>query len=118
MGMDRTRVMTGLAGAVVVAALGVGIGAGQSGTTASVRPLDLDPTCVLGITAADAPRASAPWLPGLLARSDALDREHGLGRHAPRGACADVPDWFRALVLRGDAVNRAHGLGPYADEPR
>jgi len=114
MGISTTRAMTGLAGVVVAAALGVGIAAGQSGTAAATQPLALDPTCVLGYTAADLPSDAEPWALGLLARSDAMNREHGLGRHAPGGACADIPDWFRALVLRSDEMNRLNGLGPYA----
>ena len=50
---------------------------------------------------------------GLMARSEALNRQYHLGRYAEGGACADIPDWFRALVLRGDAMNRAGGLGDY-----
>jgi hypothetical protein len=114
MGIDGTRVMMGLAGAVVAAALGVGIAAGQSGTTAATQPMDLDPSCVLGITSVDIPPGAEPWQLGLTARSDALNRRYGLGRYAPGGECADIPDWFRALVLRGDAMNRLHRLGPYA----
>ena len=78
------------------------------------KPMDLDPSCVLGITSVDIPPGGEPWELGLIARSDGLDRLHGLGRYAPGGECADVPDWFRALVLRSDAMNRAGGLGPYA----
>ena len=114
MNMNGTRVMTGLAGVVVAAALGVGIAAGQSGTTAATQPLDLDPSCVLGITSVDMPPDAAPWELGLIARSDGLDRQYGLGRYAPGGECADIPDWFRALILRSDEMNRAGGLGPYA----
>lgn len=114
MNMNGTRVMTGLAGVVVAAALGVGIAAGQSGTTAATQPIDLDPSCVLGITSVDVPPGAEPWALGLLARSDGLDRQYGLGRYAPGGECADIPDWFRALILRSDAMNRAGRLGPYA----
>ena len=114
MNMNGTRVMTGLAGVVVAAALGVGIAAGQSGTTAATQPLDLDPSCVLGITSVDIPPGAEPWELGLIARSDALNRQYGLGRYAPGGECADIPDWFRALILRSDAMNRAGRLGPYA----
>ena len=114
MGITGTRLMTGLAGVVVTAALGVGIAAGQSGTTAGAQPLDLDPTCVLGYTAQDLPAGAEAWELELLARSDALNRRYGLGRYAPGGECADVPDWFRALVLRSDEMNRLNGLGPYA----
>ena len=49
-----------------------------------------------------------------MARSDALNRQYGLGRYAPGGDCRDTPDWFRALVLRSDALNRAGNLGRYA----
>jgi hypothetical protein len=114
MAIDRTRMMTGLAGVAVAAALGVGIAAGQSGATAATRPLDLDPSCVLGITSVDVPPGAEPWALGLLARSDGLDRRYSLGRYAPSGVCADVPDWFRALVIRGDEMNRLNRLGPSA----
>jgi hypothetical protein len=113
MGINGTRVMTGLASVVVAAALGVGIAAGQSGTTAAPQPIDLDPSCVLGITSVDIPPGAEPWELGLMARSDALNRQYGLGRYAPGGECSGIPDWFRALVIRGDAMNRAGGLGPY-----
>ena len=118
MGINTTRAMTGLAGVVVAAALGVGIAAGQSGTTAATQPLDLDPSCVLGITSVDVPAGAEPWALGLLARSDGLNRQYGLGRYAPGGECADIPDWFRALVLRSDGMNRENGLGPYAPDAR
>ncbi len=118
MGINTTRAMTGLAGVVVAAALGVGIAAGQSGPAAAPPQVDLDPTCVLGDTSVDVPAAAEPWALGLLARSDAMNRDNRLGRYAPGGECADIPDWFRALVLRGDAMNRQQGLGPYAREAR
>ncbi len=114
MTMNGTRLMTGLAGVVVTAALGVGIGMGQSGPAAGPGPIDIDPSCVLGITAADMPPGAEPWELGLAARSDALNREHGLGRYAPGGECADVPSWYRALVLRSDDLNRQNRLGAYA----
>ena len=114
MGINATRMMTGLAGVVVAAALGVGIAAGQSGTTAATQPLDLDPSCVLGITSVDMPPGAEPWELGLMARSDALNRQYGLGRYAPGGECADVPDWYRALILRSDELNRLNHLGAYA----
>ncbi len=118
MSINGTRVMTSLAGVVVAAALGVGIAAGQSGTTAATQPMDLDPSCVLGITSVDIPPGAEPWELGLIARSDALNKQYGLGRYAPGGECADIPDWFRALVLRGDGMNRELGLGPYARDVR
>ena len=114
MGINGTRVMTGLAGVVVAAALGVGIAAGQSGTTAAPQPIDLDPSCVLGITSADMPLDVEPGALGTKARGDALDQHYGLGRYGPGGECAEVPDWSRALILRSDELNRQNGLGPYA----
>jgi hypothetical protein len=115
MDITGTRAMIGLAGVVVAAALGVGIAAGQSGTTSATPPrLDIDPTCILGYTARDLPPDAEPWALGLLARGDAMNRALGLGRYAPGGECADIPDWFRALALRSDEMNRLNGLGPYA----
>jgi hypothetical protein len=118
MGTKGTRVMTALAGVVVAAALGVGVAAGQSDTTSGPKPLDIDPSCVLGITSVDMPPGAEPWALGLAARSDALDRKYGLGRYAPGGDCADIPDWIRALILRSDAMNRRGGLGAYAADAR
>jgi hypothetical protein len=118
MGINGTRVMTGLAGVVVTAALGVGIAVGQSGTTSAPQPIDIDPSCVLGITSVDMPPGAEPWALGLLARSDALNKQYGLGRYAPGGECADIPDWYRALILRSDELNRQNGLGPYARDAR
>ena len=118
MGINGTRVMAGLAGVVVTAALGVGIAAGQSGTTAAPQPIDIDPSCVLGITSANMPLDVEPGALGMKARSEELDRQYGLGRYAPGGECADVPDWYRALILRSDELNRLHGLGPYAGDAR
>ena len=118
MGINTTRAMTGLAGVVVAAALGVGIAAGQSGTTAATQPIDIDPSCVLGITSVDVPPGAEPWELGLLARSDGLNRQYGLGRYAPGGECADIPDWYRALVLRSDAMNRAERPRPLRPDAR
>jgi hypothetical protein len=105
--------LTGLAGVAVAAALGVGIAAGQSGPAAAPTPLDLDPSCVLGITSVDIAPGAEPWQLGLIARSEEMDRRYQLGRYAPGGECADVPDWFRALTLRSDEMNRRSNLGPY-----
>jgi hypothetical protein len=118
MGINGTHVMTGLASVVVTAALGVGIAAGQSGTTSGPQPIDIDASCVLGITSVDIPPGAEPWKLGLIARSDALNRQYGLGRYAPGGECADIPDWYRALILRSDGLNRQHRLGPYARDAR
>ena len=111
MGITSTRTMAGAAGVVVAIALSIGVAAGQSGTAA--KPVALDPTCVEGITPDPGPNAE-PWMRGLLARSEALNRQYGLGRYAEGGECHDIPDWFRALVLRSDGMNRAGGLGDYA----
>ena len=112
MGITSTRTMAGAAGVIVAVALSIGVAAGQSGT--APKPVALDPTCVLGITAQDIPAGAEPWALGLTARSDALNRQYHLGRYAPGSECADIPDWFRALTLRSDEMNRLNGLGPYA----
>ena len=55
------------------------------------------------------------WLDALTARSDALNREHGLGDYAKRRALgAPGPDWLQGLRSRSDAMNRYYGLGEYA----
>lgn len=112
MGITSTRMMAGAAGLVVAAALGIGVAAGQSGSSPNYS--QLDPTCIEGIGIPDPGPNAEPWMRGLIARSDALDRQYRLGRYAEGGECADIPDWFRALILRGDAMNRAGGLGDYA----
>ena len=111
MGITSTRTMAGAAGVVVAIALSIGVAAGQSGT--APKPVALDPTCIEGITPDPGPGAE-PWMRGLLARSEALNRQYHLGRYAEGGQCHDVPGWFRALVLRGDGMNRTGGLGDYA----
>ena len=56
-----------------------------------------------------------PWLEALDARSDALNRQHGLGDHAGRRALGQPgPNWLVALRARSDAMNRYYGLGEYA----
>jgi hypothetical protein len=112
MSITSTRMMTGAAGLLVAAALGIGVAAGQSGSSPDYA--ELDPTCIEGISTPDPGPAAEPWMRGVIARSDALDRQNRLGRYAEGGECADLPDWFRGLVLRGDAMNRAGGLGDYA----
>ena len=114
MNLNGSRIAAGVAGLVVTAPLGVGIAAGQSGDAASAKPLDIDPSCVLGVTAVDIPPGAEPWELGLMARSDGLDRRYRLGRYAEGGECADVPDWFTALIWRSDGLSRQAGLGPYA----
>ena len=56
-----------------------------------------------------------PWLDALNARSDALNREHGLGDHSQqRQLGAPGPGWRDALQARSEAMNRYYGLGDYA----
>jgi hypothetical protein len=56
------------------------------------------------------------WLNALNARSDGLNRQHGLGEYTPSAVGADTqtPGWLRALMIRSDALNRQYGLGKYA----
>ena len=56
-----------------------------------------------------------PWLKALNERSEALNREYGLGDHAERRQLgAPGPDWLVALNARSEAMNRYYGLGQYA----
>ena len=57
------------------------------------------------------------WLKALNIRSEALNRQHGLGEHARSTAQVERPDWLRALMIRSEALNRQHGLGRYARNP-
>jgi hypothetical protein len=71
---------------------------------------------VLGFTGVDMPPGAERWALGLMARCDGLNMRFGLGRYAPGGECADIPDWFRALKIRSEGVNRQNGLGPFAPD--
>lgn len=53
----------------------------------------------------------------LSARSDALNREYGLGRYARPATRATAPGWMQGLIVRSDALNRRYGLGEYARKP-
>jgi hypothetical protein len=68
------------------------------------------------IGAGVATTGNAPdWLEALNARSDALNREHGLGESSQRRVLgAPGPGWRDALQTRSDAMNRYYGLGEYA----
>ena len=47
-------------------------------------------------------------------RSEALNREYGLGDHAKRRQLgAPGPNWLVALNARSDGSNRKYGLGEY-----
>jgi hypothetical protein len=77
---------------VAVASVGTVIGAGAA---------------VTGVT--------PPWLAALNERSEALNREYGLGDHAERRALgAPGPEWLQALQARSVAMNRYYGLGEFA----
>lgn len=55
------------------------------------------------------------WLEALEARSEALNKEYGLGDYAePRVLGTTGPGWKKALMARSDAMNRRYGLGDYA----
>jgi hypothetical protein len=55
-----------------------------------------------------------PWLRALDERSEALNREYGLGDHAERRQLgAPGPNWLVALNERSEALNRKYGLGDY-----
>ena len=50
-----------------------------------------------------------------MARSDAMNREYGLGDYARQTSRASsTPDWLAALNVRSDSLNRKYGLGEYA----
>jgi len=61
---------------------------------------------------------AARWLDALRARSEAMNRQHGLGGYARQAAQSrTVPEWLAALNARSDALNRQYGLGEYATTP-
>jgi hypothetical protein len=81
---------------------------------AALAAIALSTTALAGRTA-DMPA----WEKALMARSDALNRQYGLGKYAgTRTKTARqnaMPDWKRALIARSDALNRHYKLGKYAD---
>lgn len=54
-----------------------------------------------------------PWEAALIARSEALNKQHGLG-----GSRLTVntgsPSWMRAVMIRSEALNREYGLGKFS----
>ena len=57
------------------------------------------------------------WRTALQLRSEAMNRQHGLGEHARKPAAADQPAWRTALIVRSEALNRKYGLGRHARKP-
>ena len=91
----RWSLAAGVATIAAAVAIGAGVSAadGGEGTTPVPPAGALDSTCVLGIDLREFQGPSdPPWLAGLMARSDALNREYRLGRYAEGGACAQTPD--------------------------
>ena len=69
----------------------------------------------VGTAQAAGPADRAEWLEALNERSEALNREYGLGDHAQRRQLgAPGSSWHVALNARSDALNRYYGLGQYA----
>lgn len=54
------------------------------------------------------------WQTALNARSEALNKQYGLGEHGRSELGATAPGWLQALEARSDALNRRYGLGEYA----
>ena len=68
----------------------------------------------VGTAQAAGPGDRAEWLTALNERSEALNREYGLGDHANRRQLgAPGPNWLVALNARSDGLNRKYGLGEY-----
>lgn len=61
---------------------------------------------------------SQPEYRALMIRSDALNKQYGLGAYAPAttgsAASTSEPTWLRALRLRSEALNKQYGLGAFA----
>ncbi len=103
--MDTPRWITIMLGSTAVAvAVAVGLGA-----TAGEPDAVAVPSAPSALSRSAALPDDAPsWMAGLLARSEALNRMHGLGDYAPRAAAADE---LRGLDARSAALNRTYGLG-------
>ena len=100
----------GALGAVYVACAAVGTAQASPDDRAVARGPG-----VIGVEAAITD-TTAPWLVALNARSEALNREYGLGDHAERRQLdAPGPNWLAALNARSEALNRKYGLGDYGE---
>jgi hypothetical protein len=93
-----------LSAAAVAVAVAVGVGATAEDQSA---PIDLSPYTEI-TRPEDVPADAPPWLLGLIARGDALNRLYGLGEYAPR--CKPGDD-LPGLKARSEALNRKDGLG-------
>ena len=62
-----------------------------------------------GTVAGDAANFGPPWQKALGLRSDALNRNHGLGERA--AARAQEQGWQYALRVRSEGLNERYGLG-------
>jgi len=98
----------GIALMLGVTAVAVAAGAGNGATTDE----PVLPAASASLSAPDRPPAvpddAPPWLAGLLARSEGLNRLYGLGEYAPRGKPGDD---LPGLKARSEALNRMYGLG-------
>jgi hypothetical protein len=54
------------------------------------------------------------WKKALDTRSQALDREYGLGKHARTLASTPTPGWLIALELRSEGLDEKYGLATHA----
>jgi hypothetical protein len=86
---------------------------------AGARPIDVDgtepgssqfvpvrPDDAGGIQGVGSVTSPTPtWLTALQLRSEALDRQYGLGKENA------TPTWLKALQLRSEALDRQYGLG-------
>jgi hypothetical protein len=69
----------------------------------------------IGAATAVAGAAEKPgWQKALNARSDALNREYGLGEYARSRLGTSDSGWQEALRVRSEELNREYGLGTYA----
>lgn len=106
-GWQRITAVAGVLAAT--AALGVGIaadGPGAAPTAATVAP-----ACTEVVVPPDPDLVAQPWLPGLLARSDGLNRLYGLGRFAPGEECAQFAGRLAAAdTPRGEELLRERSL--------
>src|SRR5690242_15751133 len=69
----------------------------------------------VGVPSASA-NSSPTWRHALAVRSEALNRQHHLGRFAVPAAAATnaKPAWLEAMEARGRAMNQRYSLGTYA----